>query len=204
MSLLALLAGILVGSAPTADWLARRWGIDLRRKGSGNPGANNAFQLGGPALGGTVLGVELAKGFAAVWVGHRVAGVAGAALAGAGATAGNVYNPWYRMGGGKGLAITGGTLLAAWPAVAMVLGAVIAGGVATLRRSGPAALLALAAYTAIAVTGLAVTLPGRWAVEAAEWAALMAVGQVVVMAPRHYTDARRVRGSGPPGSRGGW
>src|SRR5690606_27985836 len=46
----ALVVGYLVGSAPTADWLARRRGIDLRSTGSGNPGTNNALRTGGPRL----------------------------------------------------------------------------------------------------------------------------------------------------------
>lgn len=202
-ALAALVVGVLAGSTPTAGWLGRLRGVDLRAEGSGNPGANNAFQLGGAGLGGTVLVVEMAKGFAAVWLGHLLAGAAGAALAGLGATAGNVYNPWYRLGGGKGLAITGGTLLAAWPALALLLVAVIAGAVAAFRRSGPAALVALGVYAGAAAAGLGVALPGRWAVDTASWAAVMAAGQAAVMAPRHLADARAVRGSGRPGSRGG-
>src|SRR5690606_40462086 len=110
-------------------------GIVLRSTGRGNPGTNNALRAGGPRLAAAVLVVELAKGAAAVWAGHDLGGAAGAALAATAANAANVYNPWFRLRGGKGLALTGGTLAVAWPSALLVLVAVIGLGVALLRRS---------------------------------------------------------------------
>lgn len=186
--LLALAVGIVIGSIPTADWLARRRGIDLRTSGTRNPGTNNALQTGGKGLAAVVLVVELAKGFGAVWAGSVLAASGGAALAGIGATVGNVYNPWFRLRGGKGLAITAGAVLAAWPSVAGILIVVIASGMALWRRSGPASLLALAVYLGLGLLGLVVDLPGRWAVRTAGWAAVMAAGQAATMFPKHLTD----------------
>lgn len=197
---LALLIGVAIGSVPSADWLARRRGIDLRATGSTNPGTNNAFRSGGKSLGASVLAVELVKGFVAVWIGAWLASVGGAALAGAGATLGNVYNPWFGLQGGKGLAITAGTLLAAWPTAAAALIAVIAAAIAAWRRSGPASLLALAVYVGLVLLGLTVDLPGRWAVETSGWAGVMALGQVVTMFPKHLQDS--IRPIGRLGSRG--
>lgn len=59
--LLGLMTGYLIGSLPTADWLGRAAGVDLRRDGSGNPGANNARTLGGLGLGVRVLAMEVTK-----------------------------------------------------------------------------------------------------------------------------------------------
>lgn len=198
---LSLVAGVLLGSAPTAEWLARARDLDLRSEGSGNPGANNALQLGGPGLGGAILAAEVIKGMTAVWLGHRLAGAPGAALAGAGATVGNVYNPWYGLEGGKGLAITSGTVAAAWPALAVVLVVLIGASTATLRRTGPAALLTLAAYVGASLAGWSTPLPGRWAITEPPCMAAMAVAQTAVMAPKHYADA--VRRGGRPGSPAG-
>lgn len=197
---LALLIGVAIGSVPSADWLARRRGIDLRATGSTNPGTNNAFRSGGRSLGASVLAVELVKGFVAVWIGAWLASVGGAALAGAGATLGNVYNPWFGLQGGKGLAITAGTLLAAWPTAAAALIAVIAAAIAAWRRSGPASLLTLAVYLGLVLLGLTGDLPGRWAVETSGWAGVMALGQVVTMFPKHLQDS--IRPIGRLGSRG--
>lgn len=112
---LALIAGYLIGSIPTANAIAGLFGIDLRSEGSGNPGANNARRLGGPGLSIAILSVEAAKGAAAVVAGVIFGGSPGMAAAGLAAATGNVYNVWYRFQGGKGLGITLGVLLVAWP-----------------------------------------------------------------------------------------
>ena len=189
MTLAALLLGILVGGLPTADWLASSRGIDLRSRGSGNPGTNNALRTGGPTLAAAVLAAERAKGAAAVAAGQALAGVAGAALGGIGATAANVYNPWRRFRGGKGLALTAGTLALAWPAGLLVLVAVIGVGVAIFRRSGPAALVALACYIGLATLGRSAL--GGGLVDHPGWVVAMAVGQCAAMAPKHVADALR-------------
>lgn len=181
----AAFVGLLIGSLPTADWLAHSRGIDLRASGTGNPGTNNALRSGGPTLAVAVLVTELAKGVLAVWLGHAVGDSAGAALAGAGATAANVYNPWYRFQGGKGLAITAGTVGAAWPPLLIALLGSIGLGVTMLRRSGPAALLAFAIYVGVAVWG---DLPGRGLVDDPGWMVVMALAQCAVMFPKHLAD----------------
>lgn len=71
--LLSPIVGYLIGSLPTAEWLGRLIGVDLRDEGSKNPGTNNALRLGGPAL--AALGGDV-----------------GAVLAAIGAALGNVYN----------------------------------------------------------------------------------------------------------------
>src|SRR5690606_24663034 len=114
--------------------------------GTGNPGANNARQLGGVRLGIGALVVEMTKGVAAVLLGSWIGDTGGAALAGAAASAGSVYNPWFGLRGGKGLGITAGTLLAAWPALGLALIAVIGAATGLLRRTGPAALVTVAVY----------------------------------------------------------
>lgn len=189
--LLAAVTGVLIGSVPTADWIARLRGIDLRRKGSGNPGANNAFRSGGALLGAAVLVVEMSKGAAAVALGASLGGPE-AALAGIGATLGNVYNPWYRFRGGKGLGITAGSVLAASPILAGVLVLVIAVSVAVWRRSGPASLLTLAVYVAMAAVGAIIERSMRTGLIGDPASLLaMAAGQTLVMTPKHLADTRR-------------
>jgi glycerol-3-phosphate acyltransferase PlsY len=185
------LTGILVGSLPTADLLARVWGVDLRTGGTGNPGANNALLLGGRRLAAAVVTVEFAKGVLAVWLGRRLGDDAGGALAAVGATAGNVYNPWFRFRGGKGLAITGGIVAGAWPPAVVALVIVIAVSLAAFRRSGPAALLTLTVYVTGAVVGLVVNLPVGWGISSPKWLAIMAIGSTAIMTPKHVIDTLR-------------
>lgn len=97
-SALALVAGYLLGGVPTTDWLATRRGVDLRGRGSGNPGANNALRLGGRGLAATVLAVEIVKGIVCVGVGASVGGEGGMAVAGVGAALGMCSTPTGRFG----------------------------------------------------------------------------------------------------------
>jgi acyl phosphate:glycerol-3-phosphate acyltransferase len=201
---LASVAGLLIGSIPTADWLGRARGIDLRSAGTGNPGTRNAAAVGGPLLGAAVLVVELVKGAAAVGLGRWMAGDPAGAMAGVGALAGNIYNPWFGWRGGKGLAIAGGTLLAGWPALVPVLAVVLGVGVAAFRRSGPASLLAMAVWLTaglMAWTGAAV-LPTGWGSSRPGWLMAGAVGSVAIMAPKHLADTFRPAGRpvSPPGA----
>lgn len=195
---LAAAAGLAVGSLPTASLLARSRGVDLLSQGSTNPGTNNAFRLGGPGLAIVILLVEIVKGAAAVWIGGRLSGDYGSALAGASAVLGNVYNPLLRFRGGKGLGISAGTILAAWPAMVVVLLVVIALSVGVLRRSGPASLITFVVYLAGAALGPAVELPGRGLIGDPVAMLVLAVGSVAVMMPKHLRDT--VTPAGPPRS----
>lgn len=191
MPALAALAGLLLGSLPTADLLVRRRGIDLRTAGSRNPGTRNALAEGGKSLAAYVLGAEILKGAAAVYVGGRLAGDAGAALAGVTATWGNVYNPWFGFQGGKGLGISAGILGAAWPPMLVVAVVMIALTVMLLRRSGPAALLTFGVYLACALANLWVDLTVGWGVTSPPWLLALASGSVAVMTPKHVHDTLR-------------
>lgn len=138
------LLGYLIGSIPTAGFLGRLWGIDLRKAGSGNPGTKNALSTGGLVLAATVLLVEAGKGYGAVLLGSAMGDDAGAIAAGIGAVAGNVYNVWYKFEGGKGLGISLGVLAGLWPMVLPVVLGVIIAAVIYTRSAGLAALEAMA------------------------------------------------------------
>ena len=199
MMLAAAVAGLLIGSLPTADLLARAWGVDLRNAGTGNPGTRNALELGGRSLAVTVLLVEVAKGASALVLGRMLASDPGGAMAGLLATAGNVYNPWFRFRGGKGLGISAGVILAAWPGMLVALLAVMIGAIVTFRRSGPASLVTFGVYLLGAVAGLFVTLTGGWGMTESWWLFLLALVSVALMTPKHLQDA--IKPLGRPQSR---
>ncbi|MDP2940201.1 MAG: glycerol-3-phosphate 1-O-acyltransferase PlsY [Candidatus Omnitrophota bacterium] len=61
--ILSLLAAYLIGAIPSAYLFARFWkGIDIRKFGSGNVGATNAFRVLGKLPGILVLIVDILKG----------------------------------------------------------------------------------------------------------------------------------------------
>lgn len=190
MTAVAALVGYLVGSLPTANLLARLWGVDLRRSGSRNPGTNNARQLGGYPLAAAVLATEVIKGLVAVWIGARLAGDWGAVAAGIAAVAGNIYNVWYRFAGGKGLGIAAGVILGAWPWVFPVIVGVLALAVWATRSSGKATLIASAVFVALAAIWWAFDLPQGWGVEPGPALMTLAGGIVIVVIPKHLHDAR--------------
>jgi len=71
--LLGLVVSYLLGSIPTAFLLGRMLRkIDIRRHGSGNVGATNAFRVLGKGIGTAVLAIDIAKGFAAVALGQAL------------------------------------------------------------------------------------------------------------------------------------
>ncbi len=128
--MLAILAAYLIGSIPFALILARRWGTDLRRVGSGNPGAANVMRASGVAAGVLVALLDAAKGAASVWIAERVsAGPDLAAAAGVAAIVGHIYPVWVKFRGGKGVATACGvfsmlTPIALPPALAIFAAAV--------------------------------------------------------------------------------
>jgi glycerol-3-phosphate acyltransferase PlsY len=198
MNLTAAVLGYLVGSLPTANGLARLRGINLLTGGSGNPGANNARRLGGMTLFFTVLVVEVLKGVLAVAVGMSLAGDWGAVLAGVGAAAGNVYNVWYRFRGGKGLAITLGVLLAAWPTVVPVVLLVLGVTAAITRSTGIGTLVTLVVLSVAGLTWEQLGLGNAWGVEDLSTLLVLGIGIPLILWKPHWRDARaRLRAVAP-------
>lgn len=204
--LLSALGGYLIGSIPTADLLGRLAGIRLREAGSGNPGANNAFQLGGPSLAAAVLLVEMTKGMAAVLAGDALASEVGAVVSGLAAVAGNVYNVWYRGYGGKGLGITAGVLLAAWP-IALIPSLLLIGiAVLITKSSGLATLIAMGGLLVMSLLWLWQDWPNVWGVDNEALLVALAAGIGALVFNRHWRDfseshPSRLRGPGSPARR---
>lgn len=189
-TLFAGLIGYAIGSLPTANALARTRNIDLRRSGSGNPGTNNARQLGGMALAVPVLLVEILKGAICVVVGAYLAGDVGSVIGAIGGISGNVFNIWYRFRGGKGLAITGGVLAALWPAAFLILVLAIALSAAATRSTGLASLIAVTMMVAIAFVWVWRDLPNGWGIEETTLLPYFAIASAAILVPKHLRDAR--------------
>ncbi|MCX7740246.1 MAG: glycerol-3-phosphate 1-O-acyltransferase PlsY [Meiothermus sp.] len=121
MELAALLLAYLFGAIPAGAWLARGYGVDIQKVGSGNIGATNVLRtLGvGPAL--LVAAFDVLKGGIAVLV-ARWAGLEGPLLGGVAVAAvlGHNYSVFLRFTGGKGVATSFGTLLFLDPGVALL------------------------------------------------------------------------------------
>lgn len=111
-------AGYLIGAVPCADTAARlaTGGMtDLRDAGTGNPGAVNAMAVLGKGWGWAILAADAGKGALACAAGRRLAGSAGAHLAGTAAVVGHCFPVWSGFRGGKGVAVSLGQCAATFP-----------------------------------------------------------------------------------------
>ena len=131
---LLLLGAYLSGSIPFALLLGRLLGKDIRKIGSGNPGATNLARAAGRGWGIAAFALDFAKGlvpvFAARWLeetGHaRLPGWTGMVETAAGLAAilGHVFPVWLRFRGGKGVATTFGVMAGLSPLSTLLAGAV--------------------------------------------------------------------------------
>jgi glycerol-3-phosphate acyltransferase PlsY len=191
MVAVAAAVGYLIGSLPTAIWLGKLWGVDLRTGGTGNPGANNARRLGGYTLALLVLIVEITKGLLAVVMGLVIADQAGGLAAGLGAVAGNVFNVWLGFKGGKGLGISGGVILGLWPAAFPIVVLVLIVASALTRSTGMGSLITIAALLTLALAWERFGVESPWGLDEQWLRVALAVGLGSLVGPKHWKDARR-------------
>lgn len=122
---LALLAGYLLGSIPSATWIAKVfYGVDITAVGSRNPGMTNVYRTLGwkPALPVALL--DAAKGLLAAWLGVALTGnPAWGLAAGVAAVVGHSFTCFAGFRGGKGVLTGFGVFLyfAPWSALAGLL-----------------------------------------------------------------------------------
>jgi glycerol-3-phosphate acyltransferase PlsY len=116
---LLLALAYLMGSLPAGVWVARRFGVDLRQRGSGNTGATNVLRTLGwkPAL--FVFLLDFSKGALPMLL-ARVFGVNGLLLAAIALAAvlGHDYSIFLGFRGGKGVATSLGAMLVLDPWIA--------------------------------------------------------------------------------------
>jgi glycerol-3-phosphate acyltransferase PlsY len=115
----------LLGSIPFGYLIVKlREGRDVRTAGSGNIGATNVGRVAGKAAGILTLLLDMAKGFAAVWLIGRLTQQHEGTMVVAGlvAVVGHMFPVWLKFRGGKGVATAvGAFVLINWQAVAGAL-----------------------------------------------------------------------------------
>jgi acyl phosphate:glycerol-3-phosphate acyltransferase len=147
----------LLGSFPTAYLVVRRKAkLDIRREGSGNVGAMNAFEVtGNSSLGFSIMCIDLLKGVIALagtqlltngdWLIQTIALLS--------VVLGHSFSVWIRFRGGRGLATAAGALFcvgwsfilvwgAAWGILYLIRKDILVGNIAALIIA-PAVMLLL-------------------------------------------------------------
>lgn len=112
-----LITGFVFGSIPTGFLVARLYGKDLRKMGSGNTGTTNALRTLGKRAGAATLAGDIAKALIPLFITAWLFGSASETrylvtmYTGFGAVAGHDFSPWLSFKGGKGIATSGGVIL---------------------------------------------------------------------------------------------
>ncbi len=147
----------VLGATPSGYLVGKACGIDVRTAGSGNIGATNVVRILGRNAGAVVLAADALKGFvAARWIPLLAMHIFPSPFAtrenlalvgGVAAILGHVYTFWLYFKGGKGIATTGGVVLA-WAPVACLTAVGLWGLV-----------LAVSKYVSLASIAAAIILP---------------------------------------------
>ena len=120
--LLIISISYLLGSIPFSFLFARFKGVDPRQTGTKNVGATNALVIAGPLIGALALIGDIAKGYLAVQLARYFnLPDLGIALCGLAAVIGHDFSLFLKFSGGKGVATTGGVLLALGPLFATLV-----------------------------------------------------------------------------------
>ena len=122
----SFLAAFLCGSLPTAFLAGKLKHVDIRRHGSGNVGATNAFRVLGKGYGIAVFLVDFLKGFLPAFLFPKVfwgeASVPALILwAGSAAILGHIFTPFLKFKGGKGVATGAGVVAALHPLLLLLM-----------------------------------------------------------------------------------
>ncbi len=121
--LLIAIVSYFIGSIPSGYIVARSQGVDIRQHGSRNIGATNVLRVMGKKWGYLVFLCDFSKGFLTVKLGALIAAhfslspVVGGVIAAMACILGHNYTIWLGFKGGKGIATSGGVILASFPII---------------------------------------------------------------------------------------
>jgi glycerol-3-phosphate acyltransferase PlsY len=164
---LALTLAYVLGSIPSGLIVGHARGVDIRRHGSGNAGATNAWRVLGKGPGLLVFALDFLKGAVAVLIAYALASwllpdgsentkAWVMMAAGAAAMLGHVYTVTGRLffgswRGGKGVATGGGVLLGLMPPAMLAALAVLIVTVVTTRYVSLGSILAAVTIAVVQV-----------------------------------------------------
>ncbi len=186
MPLLAVVIAYLLGAIPFGYLLVKwRTGADVRSAGSGNIGATNVLRTTGRIEAAATLLLDIAKGYAAVWLAERLTGhdAFWMSLAALAVMAGHAYPVFLKFQGGKAVASFVGAFLRLTPAALIAVIIVFVGVVAWTRYISLGSIIAAGTFP---VAVWLISRPG-WSA----WLASIAAGAFIIYRPS--SNIRRLR-----------
>jgi acyl phosphate:glycerol-3-phosphate acyltransferase len=196
IGLLAILIAYLLGAIPFGYLLTRfTTGTDIRTHGSGNIGATNVLRAAGRGAGLATLVLDMAKGFAAVWIAGMLTDnapgwMADAALA---VMVGHAFPIFLGFKGGKAVATFIGAFLYLTPIPALAAMIVFVITVAVTGFISAGSILAAATFPL-----------GVWLIDhPSPNVLIVAVIAAAIVVYRHKQNMHRMRTGTEPGFRWG-
>ena len=192
--LLLVAFAYLLGSVPSG-WVVMKLyrNQDVRKLGSGNIGAANVFRAGGPGAFAATLVADGLKGFIPVMLGILLGlGDQEFALAAIGLAAvlGHTWSIYLGFRGGKGVATSGGVLLALAPVALVIAGLSWFLVVRLTRLASLSSLIAVAvgflSLIALHFAGWQAWRPVGW------WVVILGVALVGLVLYRHRHNIERL------------
>lgn len=121
--IIACVASYLIGSIPNGLILGKAiWGVDLRKHGSGNIGATNAWRTIGKPAGICIFALDMLKGFLGAGLGLFYAGAPEyGVLCGILAVVGHSWSLFLKFKGGKSVSTGLGVLIMLMPIIAVIV-----------------------------------------------------------------------------------
>ena len=189
--LLVALMAYLIGGIPFSFLIVRLVsGLDLRQRGSGNPGATNALRVGGKMAGLATLLLDVGKGLAAVWL-ARVLEVEAAFIgtAAVAVVAGHVLSVYLRFRGGKGVAAAAGAMIALAPLPMLFCLAAFSAIVAVTRYVAIGSVVSALLFAPVAF------LVGKlgWTAPPPQWLLVSGAMIALIITVRHADNLARLR-----------
>lgn len=169
----------LIGNISPSTIIARLYGLDIKKEGSGNAGTTNVLRVLGAKAALATLAIDIIKGFVAVTLGQNNCGRMGAMACFVAVVFGHIYPALYKFKGGKGIATSFGAAWAInWPsAFAAMAIAIVAAG--SSRKMSVGSLAAAIAYPLLILYYYPKILP-------------VAIFMAVVLVFTHRTNIKRL------------
>lgn len=187
---IVVVVAYLLGTFPSAELIASRYGKEITKVGSGNPGASNVIRELGWKAGMSVFLMDMAKAAIAVGIAWAVTGEQRGALSYAamcGAIVGHVAPVFRKFRGGKGVASGGGAMFILFPVVSAVL-FVSWFIISKITRKASVASLAITVATPVGML-----------IDGAEtWELLVVLGVVAFVIIKHLPNIRRLKSKTEP------
>ena len=200
----------LAGSLPFGVIIARRRGVDIRKAGSGNPGATNVGRVLGRRFGILCFFLDALKGAVPVLLAGWFAGLLGASttsnaaawgwlLVAVAAILGHCFSPWIGFRGGKGVATGFGAVLAMWPVLTVpALAAFLVWGI-TLGLTRLMSLASMAGAIVLPATVIAMSIAGEGESLGRSVPYLVVTGLIAAFVVfRHRKNLVRIRAGSEP------